>query len=325
MAYILEHIQDPVKEHLKLVVQTFNQTIKSKIPLLNIVIYYLLKSKGKQMRPLFVLLSAQAVAPITERTYRAATLIELLHTASLVHDDVVDDSQKRRGFFSINAIWKNKIAVLLGDYLLARGLLLSVEYEDFDLLKIVSGAVKDMSEGELLQIEKARRLNITEEIYFEIISKKTASLIEACCATGVASVSNDTELINRFKTFGLYVGIAFQIKDDLLDYSNSSTIGKPAAIDIKEKKLTLPLIYTLNKSSWLQKKQILYIVKHQNTDAIKVAELMDYVVKQGGIEYAHQKMQYYKEKAIETLLPIMDSIAKQKLIELVHFTIERKK
>lgn len=230
---------------------------------------------------MFVFLSAQSAGTINESSYRAASLIELLHTATLVHDDVVDDSNERRGFFSVNALWKNKIAVLIGDFLLSSGLLLSLDNNDFHLLKIVSNAVREMSEGELLQIEKARKLDISEEIYFEIITKKTATLIAACCASGVASVTNDEKLINQFKDFGTYTGIAFQIKDDLFDFGDDTSIGKPTGIDIKEKKMTLPLIYALSNSSWLEKRRIINIVKNHNDDPKKVSEVIEFVIQKG--------------------------------------------
>lgn len=299
--------------------------MKSNVPLLDKITGYIVKRKGKQIRPMFVFLSAQCVGEINESTYRAASLIELLHTATLVHDDVVDDSNERRGFFSVNALWKNKIAVLIGDFLLSSGLLLSLDNNDFHLLKIVSNAVREMSEGELLQIEKARKLDISEEVYFEIITKKTATLIAACCASGAASITDNKESIALFKDFGTYTGIAFQIKDDLFDFGDDTSIGKPTGIDIKEKKMTLPLIYALNQSSWLEKRRIINIVKNHNDDPKKVAEVVKFVIEKGGIQYAEKIMHQYKDKALALLNTVPDSQSKQSLIQLVNYSIERKK
>ena len=303
----------------------FKQSMKSSVPLLDKITNYIVKRKGKQIRPMFVFLSAQCVAEINESTYRAASLIELLHTATLVHDDVVDDSNERRGFFSVNALWKNKIAVLIGDFLLSSGLLLSLDNNDFHLLKIVSNAVREMSEGELLQIEKARKLDISEEIYFEIITKKTATLIAACCSAGVASVSENKDLIKTFLDFGTFTGIAFQIKDDLFDFGDDTSIGKPTGIDIKEKKMTLPLIYALNNCTWLEKRKIINIVKNHNDDPKKVAEVISFVIEKGGISYAEKIMDEYRVKALKCLETIADSPSKQSLIQLVNYSIERKK
>lgn len=299
--------------------------MKSNVPLLDKITGYIVKRKGKQIRPMFVFLSAQCVGEINESTYRAASLIELLHTATLVHDDVVDDSNERRGFFSVNALWKNKIAVLIGDFLLSSGLLLSLDNDDFHLLKIVSNAVREMSEGELLQIEKARKLDISEDVYFEIITKKTATLIAACCASGAASISTDKDTIAKFKDFGTYTGIAFQIKDDLFDFGDDTSIGKPTGIDIKEKKMTLPLIFALNQSSWLEKRRIINIVKNHNDDPKKVAEVVKFVIEKGGIQYAEKIMHQYKDKALAILNTVADSPSKQSLIQLVNYSIERKK
>jgi len=276
------------------------------------------------MRPMFVFLSAGTCGGITEATYRGASLIELLHTATLVHDDVVDDSTYRRGFFSINALWKNKIAVLVGDYLLSRGLLLSIDNGDHSLLKIVSEAVREMSEGELLQMEKARNLDITEEIYYDIIRQKTASLIGSCCAVGAASSGADADVVGRLKEFGLSVGMAFQIKDDLFDYG-SGDIGKPVGIDIREKKMTLPLIYSLQRASWGKKRKIINIVKNHNTKPRKVDEVIQFVNDAGGIDYASSVMDNYKEKALSLLDTFPDSEYKQSLRDLVEFTILRSK
>ena len=303
----------------------FKQSMKSSVPLLDKITNYIVKRKGKQIRPMFVFLSAQCVGEINESSYRAASLIELLHTATLVHDDVVDDSNERRGFFSVNALWKNKIAVLVGDFLLSSGLLLSIDNNDFHLLKIVSNAVREMSEGELLQIEKARKLDISEEVYFEIITKKTATLIAACCAAGVASITNDEKQINLFKDFGTYTGIAFQIKDDLFDFGDDTSIGKPTGIDIKEKKMTLPLIYALNNSTWLEKRKIINIVKNHNNDPKKVNEVISFVIQKGGLKYAETIMNDYKDKALALLNSVADSPSKQSLIQLVNYSIERKK
>ena len=276
------------------------------------------------MRPMFVFLSAGLAGRITERTYRGAALIELLHTATLVHDDVVDDSNFRRGFFSVNALWKNKIAVLVGDYLLSRGLLLSVDHEDFDLLKIVSEAVREMSEGELLQIAKARSLDITEDIYYEVIRQKTASLIASCCAVGAASARADMEVTHKMKAFGMHVGMTFQIKDDLFDYG-TTRIGKPLGIDIKEKKMTLPLLYALKKASTGEKKQIKKIIRSNNQHQRKIREVIDFVKSSGGIEYAQSVMHDYHDKAKQILAEFPDSNYRQSLAQLVRYTIERSK
>ncbi|MBP7809262.1 MAG: polyprenyl synthetase family protein [Bacteroidia bacterium] len=310
---------------MKIFESKFKDSMKSSVPLLDKITNYIVKRKGKQLRPMFVFLSAQTVGTINESTYRAAALIELLHTATLVHDDVVDDSNERRGFFSVNAIWKNKIAVLIGDFLLSRGLLLSLDNDDFHLLKIVSTAVKEMSEGELLQIEKARRLDISEEIYYEIIRQKTASLVAACCASGAASVTDDKNTIAKFKEFGILTGMAFQIKDDLFDFGSSEEIGKPTGIDIKEKKMTLPLIYALNQSSWMEKRKIINIIKNHNTDSDKVKEVIDFVIAKGGIAYAEKIMLDYKNKALTLLKDFPESASRNSLEQLVVYSIERKK
>jgi len=285
---------------------------------------YIVKRKGKQVRPMFVFLSAGVCGEISEATYRGASLIELLHTATLVHDDVVDDANYRRGFFSINALWKNKIAVLVGDYLLSRGLLLSVQNKDFELLEIVSTAVKEMSEGELLQIEKARRLDITEDVYYDIIEQKTASLIASCCAVGASSVGRSNSTVENMWNFGTLVGMAFQIKDDLFDYGEAE-IGKPLGIDIKEKKMTLPLIYSLNKASWATRRYILRTIRSKNIKPKKVKEVIDFVKNSGGIEYATDKMQEYYSLSMDKLNQFDDSEYRNSLEKLVTFTIERKK
>jgi octaprenyl-diphosphate synthase len=321
----LKTIKSPIKEDLQQFEQVFKQVMKSHIPLLDKVTRYIVKTKGKQMRPMFVLLSAKICGGVNESTYRAATLIELLHTATLVHDDVVDDSNERRGFFSINALWKNKIAVLVGDFLLSRGLLLSLDNNDFELLKIVSNAVKEMSEGELLQIEKARRLDIKEPVYFEIIQKKTASLIASCCAVGAASAGADKDMIDRMRDFGVNTGIAFQIKDDIFDYESNRNAGKPTGIDIKERKMTLPLIYTLNHVDSIEKRHLINIVKNHNENPEKVAQVIERVRQSGGIEYASQIMKTYVDKALALIENLPESESLDSLRNLVHFTIARQK
>ncbi len=301
----------------------FRKAMQSSVPLLDRIMHYIVKRKGKQMRPMFVFLSAGSSGAITESTYRAASLIELLHTATLVHDDVVDDSNLRRGFFSINALWKNKIAVLVGDYLLSRGLLLSVEHEEYELLKIVSTAVRKMSEGELLQIEKARKLDITEDVYFEIITAKTASLIASCCATGASSSGADKEMVKRFHDFGEAVGIAFQIKDDLFDYEQAEQTGKPRGIDIKEHKMTLPLIYTLQHVGSSDKKFIINTVKSYSDNKKRVEQVIQMVMEAGGLQYAREKMHQFQNQAFNFIHEIPDSGYKNSMMQLVRFTTER--
>lgn len=304
----------------------FKQSMKSNTPLLDKISHYIIKRKGKQMRPMFVFLTAKVCGEVNDSTYTAASLIELLHTATLVHDDVVDDANLRRGFFSINALWKNKIAVLVGDFLLSRGLLLSIDAGEFELLRIVSTAVREMSEGELLQMEKARKLNITEAIYFDIIRQKTASLLASCCQSGAHSVNADKDAIERMRLFGEKVGIAFQIKDDLFDYNtNGDQIGKPTGIDIKEKKMTLPLIYALSKATSTDRRWIIRTVKHNNTDKAKVQRVMDYVYESGGIDYAQKIMLQYRKEALEILHTFKEGEARTALEGLVNYTIERKK
>ncbi|MFL5764568.1 MAG: polyprenyl synthetase family protein [Bacteroidia bacterium] len=320
----VKEIKAPIENEMAEFEQKFKSSMKSSVPLLDKITHYIVKRKGKQLRPMFVFLSAKATGAMNDSTYRAASLIELLHTATLVHDDVVDDSNERRGFFSVNALWKNKIAVLVGDFLLSRGLLLSVDNQDFHLLGIVSNAVREMSEGELLQIEKARKLDIDESVYFDIIRKKTASLIAACCACGAASVTKDSASIERMRAFGEAVGIAFQIKDDLFDYGDGSDIGKPTGIDIKEKKMTLPLIYALNNASFFDKRRITNIVKNNNNDPKKVAQVIEFVVKSGGIQYAESRMREYRDKALKILSELPGSAAKDSLAALVNYTTERK-
>lgn len=320
----VDEIKAPVASEMEQFEQKFKSSMKSTVPLLDKITAYIVKRKGKQLRPMFVFLSAKVCGEMNESSYRAASLIELLHTATLVHDDVVDDSNERRGFFSLNALWKNKIAVLVGDFLLSRGLLLSVDNQDFHLLGLVSNAVREMSEGELLQIEKARKLDIDEAVYYEIIRKKTASLIAACCACGAASVTTDKSVIERMQAFGEAVGIAFQIKDDLFDYGDGSNIGKPTGIDIKEKKMTLPLIYALNTAGYMEKRRVINIVKNNNNDPAKVSNVIDFVIKSGGIQYAEKKMNEYKDKALALLESFPDSPSRTSLRELVNYTTERK-
>lgn len=321
----LKEIKKPIRHYIDGFEKYFRSSIQSPVPLLDRITRYILKRKGKQMRPLFVFFSASICGEINDSTYRAASLIELLHTATLVHDDVVDDSYERRGFFSINALWKNKIAVLIGDYLLSRGLLLSIENNDIELLKIVTDAVREMSEGELLQIEKARNLDIQEDIYFDIIRKKTASLIASCCACGAKSVGADKESIERMRLFGENVGMAFQIKDDLFDYEQSNSTGKPSGIDVREKKLTLPLIHLLRHSDRSDKRKIINVVKNHNHNAERVAEVIEMVKANGGIAYAKDKMMEYKQKALEILDTFPLSDARESLKKLVIFTTDRKK
>lgn len=321
----IQKIKQPILKEMELFEEKFKESMVSQAPLLNRITYYIVRRKGKQMRPMFVFLVAKMVSDgkFDERTYRGAAIVELIHTATLVHDDIVDDSNQRRGFFSINALWKNKIAVLVGDYLLSKGLLLSIDNDDFDLLKLISIAVREMSEGELLQIEKARKLDITEEVYFEIIRKKTATLIAACCGIGAASVGSDEETIQKMRQFGEYIGIAFQIKDDLFDYTDDK-IGKPTGIDIKEKKMTLPLIYTLNNCSKKEKNWIINSVKKYNKDKKRVKEIIAFVKANGGVEYTHQKMHEYKNKAIQILNEFPDSKFKSSLLTMIDYVVERK-
>lgn len=320
----LDQIKAPIAPHIEEFEKHFRSSMKSPVPLLDTITRYIIKRKGKQMRPMFVFLSAKVCGEVSESTFRAASLIELLHTATLIHDDVVDDSNERRGFFSLNALWKNKIAVLVGDFLLSKGLLLALEHDEFQLLKIVSNATREMSEGELLQIEKARKLDIEESIYFEIIRKKTASLIASCCASGAKSVNASEEMIQKMHQFGEYVGIAFQIKDDLFDYEKNLDTGKPNGIDIKEKKMTLPLIYMLNNSTWVEKRRAMNIVKNHNNEPEKVAELIQKVNESKGIEYAVQKMKEYQSKAFDLLNTFPESPSRCSLEQLVIFTTERK-
>lgn len=324
MGRSLEHIKVPISSELDAFEKTFSKSMKTNVPLLNTIMTYIVKRKGKQIRPMFVLFCSKLHGEINERSYRGASLIELLHTATLVHDDVVDGSDMRRGFFSINALWKNKIAVLVGDFLLAKGLLLSIDNDDFDLLKIVSDSVRKMSEGELLQLEKARRLDITEEIYYDIITKKTASLIASCCAIGAAAVHADAETIEKMRLFGEYTGIAFQIKDDLFDYGDNNS-EKPTGLDIKEKKMTLPLIYALNQAGTSERKRIINLIKNHSEKRASVREVVSFVMKSGGFEYAEAKMKEYRNKALEILNEMPDNSSRCSLAGMLEFVIERKK
>ena len=321
----LKQIKEPVKNHIKEFEKYFQRSMKSSVPMLNRVTAYIVKRKGKQMRPLFVFLSAEIAGGVHESTYRGASLVELLHTATLVHDDVVDDSNERRGIFSINALWKNKISVLVGDFLLSKGLLLSLDNNDFEMLKIVSNAVREMSEGELLQIEKSRRLDIKEDIYYEIIRKKTASLISSCCACGAFSSKGDNEITEKMMLFGEKVGMAFQIKDDLFDYQKANKTGKPTGIDIRDKKMTLPLIYLLNNSGKSERRRIINIIKNHGTDPDKVAGLIRDVTESGGIKYAEGKMMQYREEAFDILNSFPESPARKSMADLLTFTTEREK
>lgn len=324
MTKTLNNIKSPIEKELDEFEHYFRNAMKSKVPLLDRITYYIVKRKGKQVRPMFVFLAAKICGHINEATYVGAAMIELLHTASLVHDDVVDDSYERRGFFSINALWKNKIAVLVGDYLLSQGLLIALKQKQFRLLEIMSEAVQAMSEGELLQMEKARRLDIKEKIYYDVIKSKTASLIASACAAGAASVTNEEETIRAMHQFGEKIGIAFQMKDDLFDYGTDD-VGKPLGIDIKEKKMTLPLIYALEKASARQKRHIIYLIKRHNTKPDKVREVIDFVLQSGGIEYTQQAMYQYKKDAFAMLHQFPFSPAREAMEQLVNFVTERKK
>mgnify|MGYP001183069307 CR=1 FL=1 len=319
----LNAIKKSIDKEMSLFDKKFSELIKGKQPLVDKIMTYILRSKGKKIRPILVLLCAKSVGKVNESTYRAASMIELLHTATLIHDDVVDDANIRRGFFSINALWKNKAAVLIGDYLLSKGLLLAVKNKEFSLLKIISGCVEEMSVGELLQIEKSRKLDITEPIYFDIIRKKTAALISACCESGAISTAKDMELVKKMKLFGEKAGVAYQIKDDLLDYEKTSIIGKPSKTDIKEKKITLPLIYTLNKVNELTRKKIIRIIKNEESENfIKVLEI---VKNEGGLNYAEKIMNQYKDEAKNILDSFKNSDEKKSLQALLNYMVKRKK
>lgn len=322
---IVEQIKRPIAHEMELFEQKFSLSMKSRVPLLNRITHYIVNRKGKQMRPMFVFLVAKMLGGdrLNDRTYRGASVIELIHTATLVHDDVVDDSYRRRGFFSLNALWKNKIAVLVGDFLLSKGLLLSIDNEDFDLLQIISVAVREMSEGELLQIEKARNLDITEEVYYEIIRQKTATLIAACCAMGAQAIHAKDE-VSQMHKFGELIGLAFQIKDDLFDYG-SEKIGKPTGIDIKEQKMTLPLIYAINNASAKDKKWLINSVKNKNKDKKRVKEVIAFVKEIGGLQYAVAKMKAFQQEGLKILDKYPDSQYKESLTLMVNYVIERKK
>lgn len=323
---IVEQIKQPIAFEMDLFEQKFLLSMSSKVALLNRITHYIVNRKGKQMRPMFVFLVAKMInnGEVNERTYRGASVIELIHTATLVHDDVVDDSNRRRGFFSVNALWKNKIAVLIGDYLLSKGLLLSIDNNDFDLLKIISVAVREMSEGELLQIEKARQLDITETVYYDIIRQKTATLIAACCSLGAASVKPNSAEVETLRKFGELIGMAFQIKDDLFDYGEEQ-IGKPTGIDIKEQKMTLPLIYVLNTCSKNEKSWLINSVKNHNRDKNRVKDVIAFVKQQGGLDYAVAKMKDFQTQALHLLDQYPESEFKASLILMVNYVIDRKK
>lgn len=320
----LEAIKAPIESELKAFEGHFREAMRSQVSLLDKITYYIVRRKGKQVRPMFVFLSARLFGASTDSTFTAASLIELLHTATLVHDDVVDDSYERRGFFSINALWKNKIAVLVGDYLLSKGLLLALGRKEFRILELVSQAVQSMSEGELLQMEKARRLDIEESVYYQIIQGKTASLIAAACAAGSSSTAKDENIVQRMHSFGEKIGIAFQIRDDLFDFG-AEDVGKPLGIDIKEKKMTLPLIYALSQASSEQKRYILKLIRKHHKDPKRVAEVIEFVRQSGGLEYAREAMYRYRKEAFEILEGFPDNEARKALYDLVIYVTERKK
>ncbi len=320
----LNEIKRPIAAEIDVFEEKFKASMQSSVPLLDRITHYIVKRKGKQIRPMFVFFAASLCGGITEATYRGAALVELVHTASLVHDDVVDNSYQRRGFFSINALWKNKIAVLVGDFLLTKGMLLSLDHNDFDLLKILSNAVKQMSEGELLQVEKARKTNTDEGIYYEVIRQKTASLIASCCACGAASAGADADAIEKMRLFGEKIGIAFQIKDDMFDFGTDD-VGKPLGIDIKEKKVTLPLIYALNNAPKSESKRIISLVKNHKDDPEKIGQIITFVKQNGGLSYAQSQMQKYQNEAFDILNTFPQGEARTGLEQLVRFTIERNK
>lgn len=322
---VVEQIKEPIYAEMEMFEEKFTASMSSKVALLNRITHFIVNRKGKQMRPMFVFLTAKMLnnGSVNDRTYRGASVIELIHTASLVHDDVVDDSNMRRGFFSINALWKNKIAVLVGDFMLSKGMLLCIENNDFDLLKIISVAVREISEGELLQIEKARKLDITEEVYYNIIRQKTATLLAACCAMGAQTVQDNVDLVEKMRLFGEYIGMAFQIKDDLFDYGETA-IGKPTGIDIKEQKMTLPLIHTLNTVSTPEKNWLIQSVKHHNRDKKRVKEVIKRVKAAGGLSYAEKKMEEYRQKALAILLEFPKDDYREALELMVNYVISRK-
>ncbi len=320
----INEIKKPIAADIDAFEERFKASMQSSVPLLDRITHYIVKRKGKQIRPMFVFFSASICGGINDSTHRGAALVELLHTATLVHDDVVDNSYQRRGFFSINALWKNKIAVLVGDYLLSKGLLLSIDNGDFKLLKIVSEAVKQMSEGELLQVEKVRRMDVDEPIYYEVIRQKTASLIASCCACGAASAGADDETVEKMRLFGEKIGIAFQIKDDMFDFGTDD-VGKPLGIDIKEKKVTLPLIYSLNNATSSERKRIINLVKNHNDDPKKIEQIIRFVNETGGLQYAETQMKIYQEEAFKILNTFPPSASRESLEQLVRFTTERNK
>ncbi|MDR4892635.1 MULTISPECIES: polyprenyl synthetase family protein [unclassified Chryseobacterium] len=324
MANTVEEIKRPINDEMKLFEQKFYESMQSKVALLDKVTRFIVTTKGKQMRPMFVFLCAKLVGEVTEKTYRGASMIELIHTATLVHDDVVDESFKRRNFFSINALWKNKIAVLVGDYLLSKSVLLSTDHKDYDLLGVISRTIREMSEGELLQLEKARKLDITEDVYYEIIRQKTATLIAACCEIGVLSNNADEALAKKMMDFGTFTGMAFQIKDDLFDYLSSNVIGKPVGIDIKEQKMTLPLIHTLKAASEKDRKYYFDTIKRYNNNPKRVKELIEFVKSSGGLEYAITVMKDFQQKAKNILNEFPDSEARKSLHIMLDYVIERK-
>ena len=320
----VKNIMEPIADEMAEFESRFRTSMQSKVPMLNKITHYIIKRKGKQMRPMFIFLTAKMLGNINDKSYDAATLVELLHTATLVHDDVVDDANERRGFFSVNALWKNKIAVLVGDYMLSKVLLLSIENKNTAMLEVVARSVREMSEGELLQIEKARKLDITEDIYFEVIRKKTASLIATCTEVGALSVDR-VDIAETMRNFGEAIGIAFQIKDDIFDYGEPGKIGKPTGLDIRERKMTLPLIYVLNNSTPEIKKELINIVKNHNENPKKVKKAIQLVIDNGGIDYSYNKMIEYKEKALKFIQEIPDSDAKTSLIGLIEYTTTRTK
>jgi octaprenyl-diphosphate synthase len=319
---VIDQIMSPVQSEMIEFESKFRESMHSDVAMLDKVTHYIIKRKGKQVRPLFVFLTAKMLGEITPKTYDAAILVELLHTATLVHDDVVDDANERRGYFSINALWKNKVAVLVGDYMLSKILLLSIDKSNTDLLEIVARSVKEMSEGELLQIEKARLLDITEEIYYDVIRKKTASLIATCCESAALSTGN-IEYKEKMKQFGEFVGIAFQIKDDIFDYGMPGKIGKPTGIDIRERKLTLPIIYTLNNSNPEVRKELIYIIKNENENSKSVQRAVSLVKENGGIDYSHSQMLLYANKALDIIRDFPQNEAKKSLELLVDYTMNR--
>ena len=323
---IIEKIKQPISYEMELFEKKFRLFMSSKVALLNRITHYIVNRKGKQMRPMFVFLSAKMVSngQLSERTYRGASVIELIHTATLVHDDVVDDSNQRRSFFSINALWKNKIAVLVGDFLLSKGLLVCIDNNDFDLLKIISVAVREMSEGELLQIEKTRTLDITEDIYYNIIRQKTATLIAACCSLGAASVKPNSTDVEILRKFGELIGMAFQIKDDLFDYGTRK-IGKPTGIDIKDQKMTLPLIHVLNNCSSKERDWIVNSIKRYNKDQDRIKKLIELVKDKGGLDYAVEKMKYFQNEALDLIKDYPESEYKHALVMMVNYVIDRNK